>query len=67
MNLCLRYTKNETDAVEVLNNGFLKAFKNIQRYEREKSVFYTWLRTIIVNSCIDFVKLKQKAKDAGDF
>lgn len=63
MAICLRYTKNETDAVEVLNNGFLKAFKNIHRYQNEKSVFYTWLRTVIVNSCIDFVKLKQREKD----
>ncbi len=64
MAICLRYTKNETDAVEVLNNGFLRAFKNIHRYQSEKSVFYTWLRTIVVNSCIDFVKLKQKDNHA---
>ena len=66
MSICLRYTKNENDALEVLNNGFLKAFKNIHRYQSEKSVFYTWLRTIVVNSCIDFVKLKQKEKESAE-
>ncbi|HWJ26410.1 MAG TPA: RNA polymerase sigma factor [Flavisolibacter sp.] len=58
--LCIRYTKNEDDAVEVLNNGFLKVFKNIHRFEPGKASLYTWIRTIIVNSCIDFIKARQK-------
>ena len=58
--LCLRFTKNESDAVEVLNNGFLKVFRNIQRYETAQASLYTWIRTIIINSCIDFIKTKQK-------
>lgn len=60
MNLCLRYTKNETDATEVLNIGFLKIFKNIQHYNSAKAGIYTWLRAIIVNSCIDYIKPRQK-------
>lgn len=60
MNLCLRYTKNETDATEVLNIGFLKIFRNIKQYDPAKAAIYTWLRAIIVNSCIDYIKAKQK-------
>ncbi len=60
--ICLRYTKNESDAVEVLNNGFLKVFQNIQRYDASKASIYTWIRTIVVNSCIDFVKKKTRAE-----
>lgn len=60
ISVCLRYTKNEEDAVEVLNNGFLKVFKNIQRYESSISTLYTWIRTIVINSCLDFIKQKQK-------
>ncbi len=56
--LCLLYTKSEADAVEVLNNGFLKVFQNIQRYEPAKGSLYTWIRTLVVRSCIDFVKQK---------
>ena len=58
--LCMRYTKNEQDAVEVLNNGFLKVFLNIYRYEPGKASLYTWIRTIVINSCLDFLKLKEK-------
>jgi RNA polymerase sigma factor (sigma-70 family) len=58
MTLCLRYTKDETDALEVLNTGFYKVYKNIDRYNAEKATLYTWIRTIIINSCLDFIKSK---------
>jgi RNA polymerase sigma-70 factor (ECF subfamily) len=60
MNLCLRYTKNELDAKEILNTGFYKVFKNIQRYDPVQGSLYTWIRTIIINSCLDHIKVQQK-------
>ena len=60
MTICMRYTKNEDDAVEVLNTGFLKVFRNIDRYNAEKGSLYTWIGTIIVNSCLDFIKSKAR-------
>jgi RNA polymerase sigma factor (sigma-70 family) len=60
MTICIRYTKNEQDAVEVLNNGFLKVFRNIQKYNQEQGSIYTWIRTIVINSCLDFIRSKQK-------
>lgn len=58
MTLCLRYTKNETDALEVLNTGFYKVYKNIKSYNANKASLFTWIRTIIINSCLDFIKAK---------
>ena len=58
--LCMRYTRNEEDAVEVLNNGFLKVFRNIEKYDEKQAVLYTWMRAIIINSCLDFIKQKEK-------
>ncbi len=66
MSLWLRYTKNEEDALEVLNTGFLKIFRNIHRYDAVKASLFTWMRTIIVNSCLDFVKSKQGTSRTGD-
>lgn len=59
MSLCLYYTKNESDAVEVLNTGFLKVFHNIKRYESTQASLYTWIRTIVINSCLDHIKAKK--------
>jgi RNA polymerase sigma factor (sigma-70 family) len=58
MNLCLRYTKNEADAMEVLNSGFYKVYKNIRKYDKRKATLYTWIRTIIINTCLDFIRAK---------
>lgn len=66
MTVCLRYTKNDEDAVEVLNNGFLKVFKNIQRYDSSQASLYTWIRTIVVNSCLDFIKQKQRIEKVSE-
>jgi RNA polymerase sigma factor (sigma-70 family) len=58
MNLCVRYTKNEADAMEVLNSGFYKVYKNIRKYDKRKATLYTWIRTIIINTCLDFIRAK---------
>ena len=58
MNLCVRYTKNEADAMEVLNSGFYKIYKNIRKYDKRKATLYTWIRTIIINTCLDFIRAK---------
>jgi RNA polymerase sigma-70 factor (ECF subfamily) len=66
MTLCLRYTKNENDALEVLNTGFYKVFKNISRYDSSMASLYTWIRTIIINSCLDFIKSQQTKIQYGE-
>lgn len=55
VNICTRYTNNETDAVAVLNTAFFKVFKNIKRFDASKAGLYTWIRTIVVNECISFI------------
>jgi len=58
MTLCVRYTKNETDALEVLNTGFYKVFKNIAAYNELQASIYTWIRAIIINTCLDLITKK---------
>ncbi len=63
MSICLRYTRNEEDALEVLHNGFLKVFKHLATYDAAKASLYTWIKTIMVNSAIDFIRSVQKFKN----
>ncbi|MEO6733719.1 MAG: RNA polymerase sigma factor [Ferruginibacter sp.] len=63
MNLCLRYTQNERDAMEVLNTGFYKVFKNISSYQPLKGSFYTWASTIIIHTCIDFINAGKRVSN----
>jgi RNA polymerase sigma-70 factor (ECF subfamily) len=60
MNICLRYTKDDMDAMEALNTGFYKVFKNIQLYDPAKASLYTWIRAIVINSCLDLNGTKEK-------
>ena len=60
MVLCKTYTKNEEDAVEVLQDGFLKIFQQINKYDPSISSMYTWMRTIMIRTAIDFLRRKNK-------
>lgn len=66
MHLCLRYTKNETEALDALNTGFYKVFKNIQMYDATKASLYTWIRVIIINSCLDITNAKFSHAETGE-
>ena len=56
--LCIRYISNQQDAMQVLNDGFLKVFKNIDSYSPYKAGLYTWIRKIIINTALDFLRKK---------
>ena len=62
INLCMRYMKSEEDAVDALNNGFLKVFRNLQRYDPSQASLYTWIRTVVVRCCLDVIKKKNKVE-----
>lgn len=55
MTICLRYLKSEADALEALNNAFLKVFSKIEQYKSAGSL-EGWIKKIVVNSSIDFVR-----------
>lgn len=48
----LRYLSNRDDALEVVNDAFIKVFNTIKSFD-EKFPFKPWLRKVIVNTAID--------------
>lgn len=64
MSIVLRYFPHYDDALEVVNDGFLKIFKNIGKYtyepEKIEASISGWLKKIMVNTCIDRIR-SQKA------
>lgn len=50
--------RNEQDAWDLAQDGFLKAWKSINRF-RGQSSFYTWLYRILMNVAIDSLRKKQ--------
>ena len=53
--IAFRYLKNEEEAKDVMQEGFLKAFINIENY-RPEATFGAWLKRIIINQCLDTLK-----------
>lgn len=64
MAICDRYANKEEDAIEILNDGFLKVFKEIHHYSPAYSdvvsSFKGWLRKIMVYTAIDHYRKNQK-------
>jgi RNA polymerase sigma factor (sigma-70 family) len=55
--LCKRFFHDERDALEALNDGMLKVFRNIAAYQCGKGSFFNWVYTIVRNAAIDKYKL----------
>ena len=70
MAICDRYTSNEDDAVEILNDGFLKVFREMHHYSPAYadvvSSFKGWLRKIMVYTAIDHFRKYKKHKLVTD-
>ncbi len=70
MAVCDRYTNNQNDAVEILNDGFMKIFKEIHRYKPAYtdvvSSFKGWLRKIMVYTAIDHFRKNHKHQFTTD-
>lgn len=52
-----RYIKNEEEAKDAMQDAFLKAFLNLENYT-DKTSFGSWLKRIVINTCIDTLKKK---------
>ena len=52
MAIGLRYSINRDDALEAVNDAFIKVFKKINSYDTAKP-FKAWLSTIVINTAID--------------
>ena len=57
--VCLRYVKNAADAEDVLQEAFIKIFKNLDKY-KEKGSFEGWIRKIITRTAISHLRDNKK-------
>lgn len=57
LKLCARYARDMHDAEQLLQDGFLKIFNHMHDYSGKGS-FEGWMRRIVVNTCLDYLKSK---------
>ena len=62
LRLALHLTGSESDAQDIYQEAFLKAYRNIGSFRFECS-FYTWVYRIVTNLCLDHLRKKQVRKE----
>ena len=58
-NTTLRIVGDSDDAEDVMQEAFLKAFTKLGTYRKEVS-FGAWLKRIVINKSLDFLRLKKE-------
>lgn len=53
--ICYRYTKSSMDAEDVLQEGFIKIFRNLEQFKFQGDLG-AWIRRIMVNTALNYLK-----------
>jgi RNA polymerase sigma-70 factor (ECF subfamily) len=62
MRVCMRYAGSTDEAADMLNEGFLKVFSNLDKYENTGS-FEAWLKRVVCNAAVDYRRRYVKQVD----
>jgi RNA polymerase sigma-70 factor (ECF subfamily) len=57
MTLCRRYARHHMEAQDIMQDGFIKMFQNLEKFQFEGS-FEGWLRRIMVNTALKKISKK---------
>lgn len=64
MAICMRYCNAKDDAMEVVNDGFMKIYRELHNfkpaYENYETSLKGWMRSIMVNTAIDHFRKNNK-------
>ncbi len=61
MGVCLRYSGDSDEALDILHEGFIKVFNNIRKYKAGTSLS-AWIRRIMINTAIDYYRKKSRRR-----
>lgn len=65
MGVCMRYADDKDEASDMLSEGFIKVFSNLDKYDG-KGAFEAWLKRVVANAALDFRKKFHKNVDIVD-
>jgi RNA polymerase sigma-70 factor, ECF subfamily len=65
MSIALRYSSDNSNAVEMTNDTFLKIFKDVNRfvprYGNTLASFTAWIKKVAIYTCIDYIRKYNKS------
>jgi RNA polymerase sigma factor (sigma-70 family) len=65
LGVCYRFAKSREDAEDMLQEGFIKIFTQLDQFRGEGSL-EGWIRRVIVHTCINVLKKNKKFADTVD-
>lgn len=65
LSVCRQYIKDIQLAEDVMITAFMKVFTNLNKFENKGS-FEGWIRRIMVNECISYLRVQKKVKFVED-
>ncbi len=60
MQVALRYSRDESDAADILSNAFVRIFKYIHQFDPQKGSLHGWIKRIVVNEGLDHIKSRER-------
>ena len=65
LSVCRQYIKDLHNAEDIMITAFMKAFTNLNKFEHKGS-FEGWIRRIMINECISYIRVLKKVKFIED-
>jgi RNA polymerase sigma-70 factor (ECF subfamily) len=66
MSTVLRYMKNKEISNDVVQDGFIKVFKNLNSYKKEGTL-EGWIKRIMINTALDELRKERKYNNSTQF
>ena len=58
--VCLRYANSKFEAEDFLQEGFIKLFKQLHKYDSTIAPLGAWMKTMFVRVCLDQIRKKRR-------
>lgn len=65
LSVCRQYIKDLQNAEDLMITAFMKVFTNLKKFENKGS-FEGWIRRIMVNECISYIRVNKKVSFLED-
>lgn len=62
--LAFQYLRDREDAKDIVQEAFVKAYRNLRQFDRTRSLG-TWLLAIVRNACIDLMRKRKHESPDG--
>lgn len=63
--VCMRYCSNQDTAQDILQEGWIKVFSNLEKY-REAGSFEGWVRRIFINTAVEHYRKESRLYPVSD-